>query len=158
MRRTLILDVIFIGSIMILLIFSTMVTPWGILEFIHQERYILGLLLSLLYLSLSVIISFIIYRYLEGESYTSGKITSQQFILPMIVPALLYVNLGFYGKNYLSFAASAVVFLMMFVIFKYLENKRSKVPWTKLHITAYIIMMISIWLISLIVGYAINYY
>lgn len=158
MRKTVILEALLIGAIMILLIFSTITTPWGVLNFLSRDRYLLSIVLSILYIAVCVIISFVIYRYLESEKHESYRLEAEQFIFPMIVPILLYVYLGYYVRFYLGFAAAALLGLVAVLTMKYIKSKKSQVSWTRLHLVGYSIMMTSIWFLSVIIGYAINYY
>lgn len=158
MKKTVIVETLLIGSVMVLLIFLTIATPLSVLEFINRGRFVLAVLSSILYVGLSVILSFILYRYLESDTHETQRLSSEQFIFPMIVPILLYLYLGFYTRFYLSFAVSAVLSLVMFITFRYMKSKKSQVSWTRLHLTGYSLMMITIWFLSLIIGYVLNVY
>ncbi len=158
MRKIVLVEILLIGILMIILILSTVATPWSVLAFLDQKRYLLSLGMSIFIITIGTLFSLLIH-YFFGYNIKSlsNQEAAYEFIYPMIIPIFLFLIVGIQLSHYMSYALCTLFGLMMYVLYSYIKRKRSHVSWTRLYLVSYSLMMSSLWFLSIIFGYTINY-
>lgn len=150
-----ILEFLSISAIVVLLAYFSVPLETSVIHFFWQREFLYGILLFFLYLSLAVTGSCILSAFFE-KAYGNLPLKPLRAVLPMTLPIVFCIILGFLFRTYFPFAIASLLILIMVKLAQFVKKERVFEPTLSYRIKLYSIMMSTIMVSFLLLIATIN--